>query len=221
MTERPIIMSGESVRAILVGQKTQTRRVVKLRPRDGMCATDCSGVEPEKAWADPGLGGGGYLKVPCRDGAAQRIHCPYGVPGDRLWVKEVWGAHPWLDEYPPRAITRGEPIAYRVEVDPRHDPGLKWRSPIHMPRWASCLTLELTDVRVQRLHDISEEDARAEGMKPCNCDTAGVPEGWCRGGSFVHAYAGEWTRINGKRIAPWGAINGNVWVWALTFRRLA
>jgi len=88
--EHPIIFSAKSVRAILAGQKTQTRRVVKLRATDGKCSRNCSGIDLSLAWPDRGIGGGGYLKIPCRDGATQRVDCPYGGVGDRLWVKEAW-----------------------------------------------------------------------------------------------------------------------------------
>ena len=143
MTERPILFSAEMVRAILEGSKTQTRRVIKPVPTfngGGAChdadALQQDYVEPH--WVFPEI-------------------CKYGAPGDLLWVRETWGQYPIELNPEPcdawyKATSNGPP------------PPFKWRPSIHMPRWASRITLRITDVRVERLQDISEDDARAEGV---------------------------------------------------------
>ncbi|MBY0438575.1 MAG: hypothetical protein K2W80_10315 [Burkholderiales bacterium] len=203
--ERPIIFSAPMVRAILNGSKTQTRRIVKPQPviRDG-----------EPVWP---IG----TKRPRGRGFED---CPYGQPGDRLWVRETHGvADRWLHDCetnPPRCI------AYRADLSARNfDPpyvpntaswgwaGMKWRPSIHMPRWASRITLEVTGVRVERLQDISEADAIAEGVVQ-------APYGWWSGfpGSSSPtakgAYALLWDSINGP-----GSWDANPWVWVVEFKR--
>jgi hypothetical protein len=130
------------------------------------------------------------------------VKCPYGLPGDRLWVRETWG---------PR-ITNGEPdprqqyVKYRADdVDDSpcdendwHEWEDRWRPSIHMPRWASRITLEVTGVRIERLQDISEADARAEGV----VDTLAFEE--------------LWDSINGS-----GAWDANPWCWCISFKPLA
>ena len=194
MTARPIIFSAPMIRALLAGEKTQTRRIVK--PRDGLDALAMH----------------------------QFGRCPYGQPGDFLWVKETF--QPILTPYfdPPDsewATGKGYQVLYMatdkavVYVD-RDDNVTERRKPsIHMPRWASRLTLRITDVRVQRLQEISEADARAEGVtdggcvncgnnEPCGCANP-LP---CARDSFISI----WYNIHGPD--SWSA---NPYVWALTF----
>lgn len=198
--ERPILFSGEMVRAILDGRKTQTRRVLKAPVMDDIP------YEP--------------LEIQLQDGAAIvratsyergltpgaiggfRLQCPYGKPGDRLYVRETWGI-----SHHGGATIKGTPhdpyVLYRAtnseptgdELENQWEP-FKWRPSIHMPRWASRILLEITDVRVERLQDISEEDARAEGYESRE--------------DFLY---GEWAR---------GIIEkyGNAWVWAITLQRI-
>ncbi len=229
MKERPILFSGAMVRAILTGKKTQTRRAVK-----GASGAfwDHPGWEPVAKddiieWSSPGHS----FSMPKR--------CPYGQVGDRLWVKETWSTEE-LDR-------NGERIGVQYQATPtekcrsgrsvaRPD-GFKlkrpvhggignedgcWRSPLFMPRWASRLTLEVTDVRVERLQDISEADARAEGCS--GSDPEPVEEGgtvYCWKGRsaapcpLAH-YRHVWESINGKKH-PWSS---NPWVWAITFKRV-
>ncbi len=190
MKERPILFSAPMVRAILAGTKTQTRRVVK----------------------DPGL--------PCATDAQQRdcirraIGCPYGQPGDRLWVREAWGVYDQgFDTAEESAF-----VVYRADTD-RPDPK-RWRPSIHMPRWASRITLEITDVRVQRLQDISEADADAEvfgGGFPHVVLPELFPDADAAGGlSIPECFRVLWESINGA-----GSWETNPWVWALTFHRVA
>jgi hypothetical protein len=196
--ERPVIFSGPMVRAILAGRKTQTRRLVKPQPNWHARGTGptlgigCS-IRVERGvagWYGPALGA-----IHAEWGLAT---CPYGLPGDRLWVRETWG---WKDVplYSPDgaySIPSGEKeIVYRA--DQRFQPD-RWRSPIHMPRAASRITLEITGVRVERLTKVSSEDAAAEGF-------AGY-------GEFLEAFY----TINAGRIT----YADDPWVWAITFKRV-
>lgn len=177
MRERPVIFSGPMVRAILAGTKTQTRRVLR-----------------EQAESYVGDLLGQRFIYPVVRGTAEPvpIRCPYGQPGDRLWVRETWS----------REDVRG--IMYRATD--KNPSTLNWKPSIHMHRADSRLTLELTEVRVQRLLQISEEDAEAEGVEPV---------GW---EGHAGCFAALWDSINAKRGHSWAS---NPWVWALTFRRVA
>jgi hypothetical protein len=193
MKERPILFSGPMVRALLAGTKTQTRRIVKARDLE---------------WMDVHQG----LREP--DNAER---CPYGQPGgDRLYVRETWAAPHAYDHLPPRLIPQDSRIHYAATEDRG---GLLWRPSIHMPRWASRITLEVTGVRVERLQDINEADARAEGItdggclncgepEPCNC---AAPQPDARD-AFVHL----WMSINGPD--SWAA---NPLVWVVEFKPVA
>lgn len=208
MKERPIIFSGPMVRAILDGKKTQTRRVIKPQPE--------AHLEPN-------------LVVAAWDAGFIDVKCPYGraETEDRLWVREAWMFTDWTEE--------GEPwIGYRANHATAHIPAerydvewgerlsdiwadlsgtggvacdKRWRSPIHMPRWASRITLEIAEVRVQRVQDISHHDALAEGVDYDVSAEDGAP---------VAQYRKLWDFINGKR-GPW---DSNPWVWAISFRRV-
>lgn len=184
MKERGILFSDEMVRAILDGRKTQTRRAVKRAP-SGVHACHWSG----SYWALRDEGGGCTCK---------RIACPYGWVGDRLWVREAWQ----------HGDSPSRPMIYRATDIDRVPVGMKWKPGIHLHRANARITLEVTEVRAQRLHDISDEDARAEG----------VPrhDGSVRAGENHRAeYACLWNRINGE-----GAYEANPWVWAITFKRV-
>lgn len=138
---KPIIFSGPMVRAIIEGRKTQTRRIVKQPEYFGCVTGDCTHDR----------------QVECDQFIVDQS--PYGKPGDRLWVRETWGG----DDLCGYAYRADHPDWPRFQGDGEQPSG-PWRSPIHMPRPASRLTLEITDVRVQRVQDISEEDAKAEGV---------------------------------------------------------
>jgi len=185
MKERPILMSAPMVRAILAGTKTQTRRVAKGEALRWLVR---DGFTPGFV-ADPG----------------NRL-CPYGQPGDRLWVRE---SHWWFkDEHDP--VTGYFPPPLTIEdVEYRADgekPGRAWRPSIHMPRWASRITLEVTSVRVERLQDISEADAISEGIPTSDVS----PPDACR-----FAYRLLWESINGP-----GSWDANPFVWVVSFRRI-
>ena len=206
MRERPILFSAPMVRAILDGRKTVTRRVVKPQPWASCCIEEGMDGEPPFVYSALGGDGPGYdvteTRTPCR--------CPYGVRGDRLYVRETWAAPHAYDHLPPRLIPQDARIHYAATEDRG---GLLWRPSIHMPRWASRITLEVTGVLVERLQEISYEDARAEGA-----------EFWRNDGTLTelppcseHRYAFEdlWTSINGAD--SW---NANPFVWVVTFRRI-
>lgn len=205
MRERPIMFKGEMVRAILAGRKTQTRRVVK--------------------WDSPNAGG---------------HDCPHGQPGDRLWVKETFAAGPnnavaYRADGSCGAIggdgdgrlvfyKHGHIQEIRPEVDGRvYGLGMyggKWKSAMFMPRKHSRILLEITDVRVERLNDISEADALAEGIEELEqgppMERYWAPDGDEGHHSASHAYAELWDSIN-RKTHPWAS---NPWVWALTFKRV-
>lgn len=216
MKERPILFSGPMVRAILEGRKTQTRRVVKPQPelRWNCWLTDDASIEVCRN------------EHPKGDDCQREFftRCPFGQPGDRLWVRETWSARTahfcgeggceCCDAYIKYEADGDERQFTEDEIPPewsyRRD--RERRPSIHMPRWASRITLEITGVRVERLQEISEGDARAEGADP---RTAGVEQGEplkTHRTGFVQL----WASING--IDSWFA---NPWVWVVEFRRVA
>lgn len=185
MKERPILFSGPMVRAILDGRKTQTRRIIKNPDFYGCPTGDCPHWNQKEC------------------DAAMAKSCPYGKPGDRLWVKETFVAP-----------VDGKPV-YRASIpygnlDCHFKP---WRPSIFMPRKASRITLEITSIRVERLNDISEEDAKAEGAEI----QKETPGGWVicgpRIGSYREGYRWLWEQINGAD--SWDA---NPWVWVIEFK---
>lgn len=213
MADRPILFSAPMVRALLAGTKTQTRRLLKAEPPPGAQRVIRPFQDERLQWAatDPHDMEQGQLVL----GDAPR--CPYGAPGDRLWVRETWSTHACFDGVPPAQIT-ARSIHYWADGDTLTGKG---RPSIHMPRWASRITLEVTGVRVERLQDISEADAIAEGVSPdpfCRQDddaSAFHRIGPVRGNSFpIARYAALWEQINGP-----GSWDANPWVWAVSFRR--
>lgn len=231
--ERPILFSGEMVRAILDGRKTQTRRVCKIQP---MLAN----------FSDGPMAKGRYPKDWDEEDLAYFVEtfCPYGSPGTRLWVRETWADYTEFvsldpDDMVPLPEGYGC-IAYKSDMEVRQygvtlrepedwkadrDHKIRWRPSIHMPRWASRLTLEVTDVRVERVQDIGIYDIAAEGL-----DISGLVAGfevesdYAPGDSpqdFVDAAREEfqelWDSINAKRGYGWDT---NPWVWVVEFKRV-
>ncbi len=215
--ERPILFSGPMVRAILVGTKTETRRIVKPGLSAALDYLDCDDAHDcVSGWGDDGHSGPGVYAW-CStypDDGAEFCPCPYGVPGDRLWVRETWRAEPSIVFYAADGARRTANKAslsndwaekagwvyvdghgWRIsEADFARQP---WRTPVHMPRWASRLTLAVEAVRVERLHDIDDAGARAEGV------------------ADREAYRVLWSAINGAE--SWDA---NPWVWVVGFSRV-
>ena len=184
MKERPILFSDPMVKAILDGRKTMTRRVVPERFLDKYYDYDdwCNSVMPSGA------------DFSCSRSYEKEYfmeRCPYGHPGDRLWVRET---HIITEE--PRC-----PVVYKADTEVTIPPEV-WRPSIHMPRWASRITLEITDVRVERLQDISVEDCQREGVE------SNV--------SSLIEFHDLWDSINGKKH-PWVS---NPWVWVVSFKRI-
>lgn len=239
--ERPILFSAPMVRAILEGRKTVTRRAVKIQPRSR---------------AEIGSYGKGQPFIRTPDATKRNPECPYGRPGDRLWVRETWqDVHPiqvsdGRYSQTGRAGIPGPPgvtyqTIYRADgpypkvfhthhhpyraLEPHPDHGFKapadsgytgWTPSIHMPRWASRILLEITDVRVERLQAISDKQAMAEGVR-IYAD---------------HAALGDWYHVEGKETYSadprksfellWSSIHGptawddNLWVWVVEFKQV-
>ena len=216
MKARPILFSGPMIRALLSGAKTQTRRVVKLQPEDVFAhevasysqATGATVHYPKDATATVFSDGLWYSLGPS---AAGPIACPYGQPGDVLWVRETWSRaklYPASHEMFYRAdgdvLGRQLSLSY-VEREKC------WRPSIHMPRWASRLTLRITDVRVERVQEISEDDAIAEGVDTITMADVARQAAWSRRQDFSRL----WDSINGQRAGcSWA---DNPWCWCLTF----
>ncbi len=203
MTERGILFSGAMVRALLGGTKTQTRRAVTMPP-----SWDCI------VYADFG---NGWWPFRSDDGESPRydnneipLRCPYGQPGDRLWVRETFclddNGH---EEWP---VFRAD--GAELPTRPATRKPARWTPSIHMPRWASRILLEITSVRVERLQAIGERDARAEGVTIEERHTIG----YCAGEFLppsIRAYRDLWEQINGA-----GSWDANPWVWVVEFRRI-
>ena len=194
MKERPILFNGEMVRAILSGRKTQTRRIMKDQPEV---------IPPEDECGVPGYW------IPCHAGKTMvrndmmKIACPLGMRGDQLWVRETWARYN-IDQ-------DSHDMAYRATKPDDWPEGGRWRPSIHMPRWASRINLLITGVRVERLNDISQEDAKSEGC--CYGRGGGVPD---LAVSPADHFPTLWESIYG--IKSWAA---NPWVWVIEFERVA
>lgn len=209
MKEKPIIFNAESVLAILDGRKTHTRRVMKIQPefRDGVYYWPTE--------ADIAAYGTSAAEL------NQSIfrYAPYKV-GDRLWVREAF----YCDDldYPNGMLEEmlrclyyradGDCCSQIPECQCAYFGGVRWKSPLFMPRWASRLTLEVTAVRVERLQDISEEDVNAEGVT----DPQSLSDPPSDTGRPIEWFSAAWDKLNGKR-APW---QSNSWVWVVEFQRV-
>ena len=218
--ERPIIFSGPMVRAILAGRKSQTRRVMTERHIHGkqrLTAADVQTIGEFRAAPDGTLGA--YLKR-FPGVSLGEVRCPHGVPGDRLWVRETFDCFAG-DQF---ELAKQRRTIYRADPEAAPKASGRWCSPRFMPRWASRLTLEVTEVRVQRLQEISEEDAIVEGVGPVTLKPLDMYPKWMHAKLLASgpprpqriAFIELWDSINGKR-APWA---DNPWVWCISFRRL-
>ena len=183
MADRPIICSAPMVQALLAGRKTMTRRV--LKPQPGFTG---------KMWHIAGRGGGCFVSEETEIADAALDHIPFAI-GDRLWCRE---AHWFTDD--------GDSVP--VAGNEQASEGEQLRSPIHMPRWASRLTLVVTDVRVQRVQDISEDDAIAEGIEATRVTEAEI----LAMPLALPGFRSLWNRIHGP-----DAWERNDWVAAVTF----
>ncbi len=193
-----MIFNAEMVRAILDGRKTQTRRPIKWKQ------TRCTEIGERDdgsywPWSED-----------CENCCDYWHPCPFGEVGDRIWVRETWARYNIGQD--------SHDMAYRATTPKDWPEEGRWRPSIHMPRWASRITLEITGVRVERLNDISEEDARAEGIIDGGCLTCGEPEPCgCSDPrpDATDAFARLWQSIYGEE--NWF---DNPWVWVIEFRRI-
>jgi len=192
MKERPILFSAPMVRAILAGTKTQTRRALKPQPQ----INGGDGLHPVRPYQTPQGKWTWVLASTGHGDGTSGEWCPYGMEGDRFWVRETFAE-----------AEMGKAKAIYYKADEEKPEWLKgfWRPSIFMPRALSRITLEITDVRVERLQEISEEDAIAEG--------AIITSKYEK--SHIEAFCGIWERINGE-----SAWRDNPWVWAITFKHL-
>lgn len=201
--ERPILFSGDSIRAILDGKKTVTRRVVKGRdPR-----WEVDDREDGRLWP----------YYPCYVYAEPQpidLQCPYGEPGDRLWVREAWRLYDSSEECACYDSCRcsaysGQPL-YRADWAGEASE-YKWRPSIHMPRRLCRIVLEVKSVRVERLQEITEAEAKAEGI------TKALVSGVAPGEFHRAGFAQLWDQLNASRGYSW---ESNPWVWRVEFERI-
>ena len=193
--ECPILFSAPMVRAILDSRKTQTRRIAKVTDKDckpGMI-TPLAGFVP-------------------RTIANHISYCPYGKTGDRLWVRETFKQYNGIISYK----ADGNWISDFNDID-NFNPheNIKWKRSIHMPRSASRILLEITGVRVERLQDISECDAKAEGSYVCDYFGRRLLDQSSNQGCYKWGYRSIWESLNGS-----GSWDLNPWVWVVEFKTL-
>ena len=204
MAERPMLMSAPMVRALLAGTKTQTRRAVKPQPRILAGELLC--------WKDDAL-----------TDDQMAVRCPYGQPGDRLWVREAFMHEPadYCWEASVSIPCRPASTVYRADFH-ESQPGEGWKPSIHMPRSLSRILLEVTAVRVEQLQEISEADAKAEGAECLFSPTCSAADRELLdiplmedASPFRNGYALLWESINGA-----GSWKANPWVWVVEFKRV-
>ncbi|MDZ7301514.1 MAG: hypothetical protein ONB44_05165 [candidate division KSB1 bacterium] len=200
---RPISLTIGCIRAILRGRKTQLRQALDPQPPEGAIITGTDD-EGRFIWIINGQG-------------HQSDWCPLGKPGDRLWVREPWVTRADIDITHEPELARRH-LRYQADgdldlSDQRNevDYGQTWRSPREMPRWASRLTLEIIEVRVQCIQDISQEDIADEGGMWRD------PESELTAEMDRAGFARWWSEVNAKRGMTW---ERNPWVWAIRFRRV-
>jgi len=244
--ERPILFSAPMVLAILEGKKTMTRRAVKPQPQ-GHCWEKLQGYKLSAKCFDTSAGFSARFQHSLNRVGDEPlwVTSPYGKPGDRLYVKEKHKYYDWTEDGEPFIQYAADDAVRLCRVDSdawgekimeiwaklsmpknylieRRACDQKWRPSIFMPRWASRIPLEITGVKVERLQDISEEDARSEGIidggclncgnpEPCNCSD---PYPGARD-AFIHL----WNSINGK--TPGKAWDDNPFVWVVSFKKLS
>jgi hypothetical protein len=227
------------VRAILYGRKTQTRRVMKVQPQPDASVT-VEHYYPTVIDRHGDMQPGKEIFGAHWNDGEQGLRCPYGAPGDTLWVRETCWAESTFDgdgvRYPAdhvwRIIENTQEASEAwcklaryggdAALDNQTNTGMRVPS-IHMPHWASRITLRITDIRVERLQDISEDDARAEGAKAgdwperpeCDCNEDDCAA--CSHYPALHkpAFRYIWNKINGP-----GAWDDNPWVWVVAFERM-
>jgi hypothetical protein len=219
MQERPILFSGEMVKAILENRKTQTRRIIKPQ-FSTVWGSGCPNestfklMNGDQRWADAF---GAHVDIETPSHHWQWIFCPYGKAGDRLWVRETWAdnfsghvSHAGILYRATAASERSHHGYWAKEIAPNkwvdhYDRPFNWKPAILMPRGIARITLEITKVRVERLQEISDADTVAEGIASGHAGEYGRA-----------AFRSAWDQINGKR-ALWAS---NPWVWVVEFRKV-
>jgi hypothetical protein len=203
MKERPIIFSTPMVQAILDGRKTMTRRVLKIQPPDNkdwklIRLTDSSSKDDAK---NIGKLQWGLFDNPhhVSERDMRYFKCPYDEPGDVLWVRESF------KPITPSGFTRGVSIIYKADMHGNKVSDHKWKPSIHMPRWSARIFLEITDVRVERLNDITRGDCMSEGCPFVNMANGANPKYW-----FTYL----WESIHGP-----GSFDSK-WVWVISFKQI-
>ncbi|EPH7508776.1 TPA: hypothetical protein M2P33_003383 [Klebsiella pneumoniae] len=236
MTERGMIFNAEMVRAILDGRKTQTRREVKLNLdiarlattydwATSLAANHYQGLTEEQIQQKAESLRGVIHPVILDNGQMVSIICPHGKPGDRIWVRETfcpvddtqYGGEKWVDYRATPRYEASHPAGW--DSAPNDAESLKWRPSIHMPRWASRILLEITDVRVERLNAISEEDATAEGVPPAGSLLPDYPGTFLTPkGDFATAKVAFQRLL--ESIYGEESWKANGWVWVISFKRV-
>lgn len=220
MKQIPILFSTPMVQAILDGRKTQTRRTIKPQPELRQFIGNVTGNKIE-GWQIPGTD---KFWQPDDAPDCSLLNCPYGKPGDVLWVRETWSS---LNT--DNGIEYGfKSTASNATLEAMEDYKLKWKPSIHMPKAACRLYLQITDIRVERLQDISEDDAKAEGIQPLLQSRMQVaidgrlyrnylnnPELFNHGLRPVDSFKSLWQTINGPE--SW---DRNDWIWVISFKRI-
>lgn len=221
MKNRPILFSGPMVRAILGGRKTQTRRVVKCdlydierlaEPSEWNAGRANPNMIPYENWGRK-QGCGLFVST---DGTIFAMPCHYGAPGDRLWVRETWKTCAVYDSYAPSQIDSGAALLWLADNSKRINGPEDWgkvRPSIYMTKWASRIVLEITEIRVEPLQDISRADAKAEGFWPSEYNGLESFDGIPYGNANL-AFKACWEKINGKKH-PWSS---NPLVWVVEFK---
>ena len=195
---KSILFTDEMVRSTLAGLKTKIRKPVKPQPDD-----DAKIMIGEMGSSK----GVAFIGDSTSGGYVTRIVSPYGQVGDRLWVREAFTL----------TVPNEKPI-YRATWKSSHE--IKWSPSTHMPQWASRITLEITDIRIERLQEITEEDAIAEGVLPCPHPLSKTDECldcYLDAGEYVCSFLNLWNRLYAKKGL---GVDVNPWVWVLTFRRV-
>lgn len=199
MKERPILFNADMVCAVLDGRKMQTRRVMKVQPHAGVRNSP-------------------FVKSGIEDGHGKELACPFGEVGDRLWVRETFRVHSRATDVATLVYKASEQQSWtqqthRVPIEKCNKPAVvdTWTPSIHMPRWASRITLEITSVRVERLNSMTEKDALAEGCLGGHDSIPGYQYSATPHEHFHHV----WQSIYGAD--SWQA---NPWVWVIEFKRV-
>ncbi|MEQ9769423.1 hypothetical protein ABRQ03_00980 [Pectobacterium jejuense] len=212
MKERGIIFNAEMVRAILDGRKTQTRRIIKNQPFDRSWSRHDHQIEIISGRAENGDEVDGLYAYTKSTGGTWSAKCPFGQPGDRLWVRETFNGF-WLDDDVIQeikdAISKASELCdYRADYPDSSQPVGGWTPSIHMPRWASRILLEITDIRVEKLKHIPRDGFIAEGYPAERATDGGEydPFLW---------YRDLWESIYGA-----GSWQANSWIWVIEFKQI-